>query len=138
MSDAFNEGYGPIPLIYWAFIGVPAIPMAIGLWEIRKPLLWFAFGIWLGSMTLLPWIPWFGGKRFFAAVQQLHKGMSLGQVRSLMREFSEEQGAFADQRLPSGEEVFNYAWDRDGVNDLDNVTVHFTSGRVSSIDVSTE
>ncbi len=136
--DSFNEGYAPMPWIYWAFLFAGALPAAFALWILRKPTAWFFFGVWLGVLTLLPWIPWFGGKRFFNAVHELHTGMSLTEVRTLMNGFTEEEGPFNGQAEQTGFQQFNYAWDRDGVSDLDNATVTFQDGRVVKVYVSTE
>ncbi len=136
--DSFNEASAPMSSIYWAFVLAGAAPVSFGLWILRKPTAWFFFGMWLGVLTLLPWIPWFGGKRFFNAVHELHTGMSLPEVRVLMKEFIEEEGAYNGQSEKKGMKQLNYGWDPSGMNGMDNVTLTFSQDRVVDIYISTE
>ncbi len=80
-----------VPLIYWAFVAAGALPVAYGFWHLRVHRLWFGFGVWVGLICLLPWIPTDEAKRLFLAAGKLHEGMTLAEVRATMRGFSEEE-----------------------------------------------
>lgn len=162
------DSWGAAPGADWQPVGVTvlicALPVGFALCHLKKLELWFAFGLWLGTFLLLPWIPWCRSKQFFAAVARLEQGMSVTEARYTMKGFREvasyspggerrlvidspDKEAIAAGRLvwvthqhfedatPPKLESLTYRWDPDGSADGDAVILNIEGDRINSIEI---
>ena len=129
--DWFNANSQPMPPIYFGFIALASSPIVAALWLLRKLRLWFGFGLWLGLLVTLPWIPYNAEKRFFTAGRRIYVGMPVSEARQLMKNYDEGVTTSEDGQVQG----YSYSWSDDAENDCDGVSISIQDGKV--VDVST-
>jgi len=122
--DLFIANSEPMHPMYWGFVAGGAVPAGACLWLLRKQCLWFVFGVWLGTIALLPYIPYNPQKRFFTAGRSIGPGMSLAQVQAIMKAYKAE----------INEDGYDYTWNSGDISyDSDAVYVALENGRVTRV-----
>jgi hypothetical protein len=128
-----NQDAVPLAL-YWPIVGFCSIPAIPALWRLRKLPLWFAFGVWTGTLLFLHWMPYNAEKAFFVHAHRVHSGMSLDDLRTEMRGYREDVRSndySIRQRL-------SYQWDPHGDSVMDALYVDIENRTVIGVQIGSE